>query len=268
MNLDRSMWYYQSVKDDREVEEKLREYAHKLPTRGLPEYTKRIRKEGFHWNHKRIRRVYKKLKLNKRRRFKRRIPNPEKKPLLQPLAMNLTWSMDFMEDRLENGRKFRILNIIDDFNREAICMEIGYSFPSVRVVQILKQVIEWRGKPTNIRTDNGTEFIANAFKEYCNPDNGINHIRIQKGKPNQNGFIERFNRLYREDVLDACIFEELPQAIQLTQTWMEDYNNNHPHKNLGDRSPLEFANAVNCGKLLTQNLNNGLPQLTAQKNKT
>jgi putative transposase len=257
------MWYYKSVKDDTEVENKLREYAEKLPNRGLPEYTKRIRKEGYKWNHKRIRRIYLKLKMNKRKKHKRRIPNPLKQPLLQPLHPNLMWSMDFMEDRLENGRKFRTLNIMDDFNREVLCIEVEYSFPSSRVVQIVKQVIEWRGKPQAIRTDNGTEFMAKAFQEFCNAEGGPQHIRIQKGKPSQNGFIERFNRLYREDILDANIFEELRQVKELTEPWVEDYNHYHPHENLGDRSPIEFAQAVNCGKLIAHVSRTSFPQLTA-----
>ena len=107
IELDRSMYYYQSVKDDSEVENKLLEYASSklLQNRGFPEYFKRIRREGLIWNHKRVERIYKKLKMNKRRKRKRRIPNPEKQPLVQPIFPNITWSMDFMEDRLENGRK-------------------------------------------------------------------------------------------------------------------------------------------------------------------
>ena len=234
------MYYYQSVRDDRVVEEKLMEYATgKLANRGCPEYYKRIRREGIKWNHKRVERIYKKLGMNRRKKHKRRIPNPVKTPLVQPEKMNLTWSMDFMEDRLENGRKVRILNIIDDFNREAITMEIDYSFTSNRVVEFVKQAIEWRGKPKRIRTDNGTEFTAHIFEKYCE-DNKIDLIHIQKGKPMQNGYVERFNRSYREAVLDAFIFENLNQYKTETETWMEDYNNHHPHESLGDKTPVEF----------------------------
>ena len=137
VSLDRSMYYYNSVKDDTEVEEKLRYYGEKLPARGFPEYFKRIRREGIKWNHKRVRRVYKKLGMAHRRKIKRRIPNPEKKTLLQPIRSNLTWSIDFMEDRLENGRKIRILNILDDYNREALAIEVDYSFPSLKVISTL-----------------------------------------------------------------------------------------------------------------------------------
>lgn len=237
---DRSGYYYTSVRDDREVEDKLREYAAKLPNRGCPEYTKRIRREGLRWNHKRIERVYVKLGLNKRRRkMKRRIPNPEKLPLLQPLAANITWSADFMEDRLENGRKVRILNIIDDYNREALLCQASFSFPSEKVVELVKRTIEWYGKPMTIRTDNGTEFIAKAFESFC-LTSSITLQRIQKGKPMQNGYCERFNKGFREDVLDAYIFETLEQVQELADAWREDYNHNHPHSSLGDCTPIEF----------------------------
>jgi len=210
-----------------------------FPARGFPEYFKRIRKEGYKWNHKRVKRVYNKLKMNHRRKIKRRIPNPAKQVLLQPIQPNLTWSMDFMEDRLENGRKFRTLNIIDDYNREILAIEVDYSFPSIKVIEIVKQVIEWRGKPEELRSDNGTEFIAKAFEGFCE-NSGISHIRIQKGKPTQNGFIERFNRTYREDVLDMNIFETLNQVKEKTEEFILDYNNNHPHESLGNLSPVEF----------------------------
>jgi putative transposase len=240
IDLERSGYYYQSVRDDSAVEDKLREYAIKLPTRGCPEYTKRIRREGFLWNHKRIERIYVKLGMNKRRRkTRRRLPNPEKLPLLQPLAPNITWSADFMEDRLENGRKVRILNIIDDYNREALLCHASFSFPSEKVVELFKRTIEWYGKPAAIRTDNGTEFVAKAFEGFCS-DSSIHHQRIQKGKPMQNGYCERFNKAFREDILDAYIFEDLTQVQELADAWKQDYNNNHPHSSLGDCTPIEF----------------------------
>ena len=263
IQLDRSMFYYESIKDDSEVENKLLQYANgKLSTRGFPEYFKRIRREGYAWNHKRVQRVYNKLKMNKRQKHKRRIPNPEKQPLAQPIRANLTWSMDFMEDRLENSRKVRILNIIDDFNREALLMEADFSFPSARVVELLKQTIEWRGKPESIRTDNGTEYVAHVFESFCS-DHGIEHIKTQKGKPMQNGYIERFNGSYRSGVLDAYIFETKQQLQDETNIWMEDYNNDHPHESLGDKSPVEFARAINCRIFDSAQTTEKFPQLTA-----
>jgi putative transposase len=242
LQLDRSLFYYQRVKDDSEVEAKLSGYLEYkvLCNRGCPELYKRMRREGLPWNHKRVERVYRKMGLSKRRKIKRRIPNPEKRPLVQPAIMNDTWSMDFVEDRLETGRKIRTLNIIDDYNREALAMEVSFSFPAERVITVLAQCIEWRGKPQRIRSDNGTEFIANKTKQFFT-DAEIDHIPIQKGKPTQNGFIERFNRSYREGVLDAFILSSIDQAREETAIWMEDYNNNHPHKSLGGKTPLEYG---------------------------
>ena len=242
------MYYYQPVKDDSEVENKLREYGEKLPARGFPEYYKRIRREGLQWNHKRVRRVYRKLGMAHRRKMKRRIPNPERKALLQPVRHNLTWSLDFMEDRLENGRRFRVLNVLDDFNREALAIEIDYSFPAYKVVKLIKRIIEWRGTPEEIRSDNGTEFIAKDFEVFCE-NSGITHVRIQKGKPSQNGYVERFNRLFREDVLDMNIFENINQVREMTEEFIDDYNNEHPHDSLGDMSPIEFLNHKNQKKI-------------------
>lgn len=237
--LVRCMYYYTSVKDDSDVEAKLRWYGEKLPARGFPEYYKRIRKEGIKWNHKRVRRVYRKLGMSHRRKIKRRLPNPEKQNLLQPIYPNIVWSLDFMEDRLDNGRKFRTLNIIDDYNREVLTIEIDSSFPSKKAVSILDRVIEWRGKPEAVRTDHGTEFTAKIFRDFCG-NSGIEHRLTQKGKPMQNGYIERFNRTYREDVLDANIFYSIQQVKEKTEEFMEDYNNNHPHDSLNNMSPVEF----------------------------
>jgi len=239
LSLDRSSYYYDSVKDDSAVEAKLRWYAEKLPARGFPEYFNRIRKEGLVWNHKRVKRVYLKLGMSRRKKVKRRIPNPEKRTLLQPIIPNLTWSIDFMHDTLENGRKFRTFNVIDDFNREALSVDVEYSFSSEQVVEALKRIIERRGKPQEIRSDNGTEFTAKAFKGFCS-NSSINHVTIQKGKPTQNAFIERFNRTYREDVLDANIFSNIDIVRELTEKWYIDYNEKHPHSSLGNMSPNEF----------------------------
>ncbi len=244
------MYYYRSVKDDTEVEEKLRWYASHYPTRGLPEYYKRIRREGLQWNHKRVRRVYRNLGMSRRKRAKRRLPNPEKQSLLQPLEANLTWSMDFMHDSLESGRRFRTLNIIDDYNREALAVDAEYSISSTKLVEAVKRVIEWRGKPESIRSDNGPEFTASAFQEFCE-SYGIIHKPIQKGKPMQNGYIERFNRTYREDVLDSMIFSNLNQVREETSKWMEDYNEKHPHSSLSDLSPREFLNSKAKKKMST-----------------
>lgn len=249
MNMPRAMWYYLSQKDDTMVEQKLLELAQQFPTKGFWQYYGRIRNQGLQWNHKRVKRVYNKLKLNLRRKKKRRLPAREKQSLDLPLAINQTWSMDFMADSLESGRKFRTFNVIDDYNREALAIEIDTSLPGERIVRVLEQTIDWRGKPHEIRSDNGPEFLSQALVTFCT-EQDIKLRYIQPGKPMQNAFIERFNRTYRTDVLDAYIFRSLDQVREITAGWQQDYNENHPHQSLQGLSPCAYATrAMNSGKL-------------------
>ena len=205
------MWYYTSKKDDSELEAKLQELAEQLPNRGIDEYYGRLKGQGYPWGRKRVLRVYRKLKLQLRRKHKRRLPSGKKAPLTLPIATNIIWSMDFMHDVLESGRKFRVLNVIDDYNREALAVESEYSFPSLKVIDVMERLIEFNGKPDTIRVDNGSEFIAKVFKQWCSR-NQIEIRYIQPGKPMQNAYVERFNRTFREDVLDAYIFEDINQV--------------------------------------------------------
>lgn len=248
LRISKTAYYYKSCRDDSEVMDKLRSYADQMPTRGFGEYRKLIRKEGIGWNHKRIKRVYNLMKLNLRRKHKRRLPNRVKTPLVVPEGMNHTWSMDFMHDALENGRKIKVLNLIDDFNREVLAIEIDSSLCGARVKRVLERVMEWRGKPKFIRADNGPEFLSHELVDFCK---GLDiEIRyIQPGKPMQNGYVERFNRFYREDVLDAYLFSSLQELRLLSEEWMEFYNEKHPHESLNDMSPREYLEAVNSGKL-------------------
>ena len=245
IGLHRSMWYYQKKKDDQPVIDKLTDLAEQLPTRGFDEYFGRIRQEGFIWNRKRVLRVYRMMRLGLRRKYKKRLPQRVKEPLVEPEAPNQTWSMDFMSDALSDGRKIRVLNIMDDYNREVLAIEVGLSFPSERVVRVLQQLNEERGLPQHIRVDNGPEFIAKAFQQYCYGKVDIQYI--QPGKPTQNAYIERLNRHFREDVLDAYLFDNLEQVNILAEDWRQDYNRNHPHKSLGRKSPwqvlAEFSGA-------------------------
>lgn len=235
----KSMYYYKSIKDDSEVINKLKELAEQKPREGQDKFYDRIRSEGLIWNYKRVRRIYLMLGLNHRRRIKRRVPTRVKQPLTQPQAINNIWSMDFMSDSLQTKRKFRTLNIMDDFNRKAISIEADFSFPSQSVVEALKRAIHENGKPDKIRVDNGPEFISSTLSDWCKEEN-IHLQYIQPGKPMQNGFIERFNRTFRQDVLDAYLFEDIMQVRLLAEEWMNDYNNKRPHESLGGCTPNQF----------------------------
>ncbi len=222
----------------------LEKLALDLPTRGFDSYYGRLRAQGRKWNRKRVLRVYRKMNLGLRRKRKRRLPARVKQPLMQPVMINRTWSMDFMHDSLEYGRKIRVLNIIDDFSREALAVEAAYSHSGESLVAILDELIWRRGKPLAIRTDNGPEFISKRFTNWCNEQN-IENRYIQPGQPTQNAYIERFNRLFREDVLDAYVFEDLKQVKHLAEEWKNDYNLNHPHSSLGGISPVKYLKQLN-----------------------
>jgi len=239
IELPKSMYYYQKIKDDSAVIQKLQELSERYPSEGQDLYYSRIREQGLKWNYKRVRRVYTLLGMSRRRRKMKRLPARVKMPLIQPEKANQTWSMDFMSDVLVNKRKFRTLNIIDDYNRAALNVIADFSIPACRVNQILERTIREHGKPSIIRVDNGPEFISQEFKEYCSKK-GIGIQFIQPGKPMQNGYIERFNRTFRENILDAYVFENIHQVQILAEEWMEDYNYHRPHESLGNKTPMAF----------------------------
>lgn len=239
VSLPRSQFYYHSTRDDAEVINALQDLAFKHPSYGFRKLFAYIRRAGNNWNHKKVYRVYKLLKLNKKRKGKRRLPARIKQPLTQQTMINKTWSMDFMSDSMVGGRKFRTLNVMDDYSREALAIEIDTSISAKRVIRTLDRIIEQRGKPTAIRTDNGPEFTSKELELWA-IENEITIQFIQPGRPMQNGYIERFNRLYREAILDAYLFFDLYQVKQLTEEWMIEYNVRRPHESLNNLTPDEW----------------------------
>lgn len=210
-----------------------------------------IRNQGHMWNHKRIRRVYCELGLNLRKKPKKRLPAREVKALLQPLKPNYCWSMDFMSDALTTGQKFRTFNVIDDFNREVLGILVSKNLPASCIIRYLNFIAQFRGYPVIIRVDNGPEFIAKEFVMWA-IKNHITIDYIQPGKPAQNAYIERFNRTYREDVLDIYLFETTGEVQNITDKWLADYNQNRPHESLKNLSPLEFSRVMEGMPSITQ----------------
>jgi putative transposase len=244
------------VRNDAPVVQALQAHVEKHPTHGFPKTFAYVRRAGNPWNHKKVHRVYKNLKFNIRRKGKRRLPARVKQPIAQPMGMNQSWSIDFMQDSLFSGRKFRTFNVLDDFNREALAIEVDTSLPATRVIRTLEQVIAERGKPNEIRMDNGPEFISKDFEMWCDK-NEITLKYIQPGKPMQNALIERFNGTYRKEVLDAYLFEELWQVRELTEEFILEYNNERPHESLNDLPPKEWL--LKCGQPSSQKAVTALP---------
>jgi putative transposase len=264
LSVSRSACYYQSLKDDSEIINALQQHIEKHPTHGFPKAFAYLRRAGHVWNHKRVYRVYTTLKLNIRRKHKRRLPARIKQALDPTTAMNQCWSIDFMQDSLLSGRKFRTFNVLDDYSRQALAVEIDTSLPSSRVIRTLEQIISERGKPQKIRMDNGPEFISKEFELWCKAE-CIQLQYIEPGKPMQNGYIERFNGTYRKEILDAYLFNELWQVRQLTQEWVYEYNTNRPHESLNNKTPNEQS-LLKCGQLTATQSHADLPTVQQANN--
>lgn len=194
--------------------------------------------KGFVWNHKRVYRIYCLLELNLRIKPKRRLVREVPQPLAVPDAINEVWSMDFMHDHLEDGRQYRLFNVLDDFNREGLGIEVDLSLPSARVIRALDQIIEWRGSPKAIRCDNGPEYLSAALQEWS-ARKGIRIDYIQPGKPQQNAYVERFNRTVRYDWLSQTLFGSIEEVQDSATRWLWTYNNERPNMALGGITPMQ-----------------------------
>ncbi|SMF21189.1 integrase core domain-containing protein, partial [Desulfovibrio gilichinskyi] len=152
-------------------------------------------------------------------------------------AINQSWSMDFMHDQLQYGRNFRLFNVIDDFNREGLTIDVDFSLTSERVIRALDQIIEWRGKPA-IRCDNGPESISHKLQAWAEK-HAICLDYIQPGNPQQNAYVERFNRTVRYDWLAQCLFESINEVQEHATKWLWTYNNERPNMGIGGITPMQ-----------------------------
>jgi putative transposase len=240
VNLNRCTYRYSAKKTDEwEIVQELSQLAERHPRWGCRKMTQYLRNQGHGWNHKRIRKVYCEMALNLQRKPKKRLPARAAQALVVPGQPYQTWSLDFMSDSLANGRTFRTLNVIDDFNREALWIEVDTSLPAERVVQVLERLLFEQVAPKQIRMDNGPELIAQRLENWAK-EKQIELIHIQPGKPSQNAYIERFNRTFREDVLDAYLFDNLEEVRTITEQWLHDYNTIRPHDALQGLPPYQF----------------------------
>jgi len=194
--------------------------------------------QGHSWNHKRVYRIYREQELNLRIKPRKRIKRDKPDELVVPEAPNQVWSMDFMADRLGDGRAFRLLNVLDDFNREGLGIEVDFSLPAERVVRVLNQIIEWRGKPIVIRVDNGPEYISGTLMTWAQQQ-GIALQHIQPGKPQQNAYVERYNRTVRHEWLGQYIFQTIQEVQDYATDWLWTYNHDRPNMGIGGITPAQ-----------------------------
>ena len=241
VGLGRSSYRYQRCKvDESGLRERLKELGGERRRYGYRRLTVLLKREGREVNHKRVYRLYREEGLSVRRRKRKRIGSVERQPLALPTQTNQRWSMDFVSDGLGDGRKFRSLNIVDDYSRECVAAEVDTSIPGGRVVRVLERLGELRGLPEVLVTDNGPEFAGQALDVWA-CERGVKLHFIQPGKPIQNAFIESFNGKMRDECLNEHWFGTLNEARQTIEAWRRDYNEVRPHSSLANRTPQEFA---------------------------
>jgi putative transposase len=205
-----------------------------------------LRREGHAVNKKRVQRIYREERLTVRRRGGRKRAIGTRRPLEAPTAPNQRWSLDFVADQLTDGRRFRILAVVDDCTRECLGLVADTSLSGRRVARELDNIIRQRGRPTTIVSDNGTELTSNAILGWAD-ETGVGWHYIAPGKPQQNGFIESFNGRLRDELLNETLFRSLPHARAVLEAWRRDYNETRPHSKLGWMTPLGYARAL-CGE--------------------
>ncbi|MCY4612792.1 MAG: IS3 family transposase [Nitrospira sp.] len=244
VGLSRAAWYRTPaarVEADRAVLAVLQALVDRYPRWGLWKYFKLLRRQQYAWNHKRVYRIYCALRLNQKRRAKRRVPERKRHPLEVPAQPNQVWSADFMSAALYGGLRFRTFKVIDDFNRESLAVEIDTSLTGRRLSRLFERLRLERGLPQRLRVDNGPEFLSADFVTWAEAA-GLVIQYIPKGEPNQNAYIERFHRTYREEVLNLYLFRNLAEVRETTHWWRLDYNEHRPHDALEGRTPAECIN--------------------------
>ena len=259
IGMHRGSWRYRPrEREEAALRARLRELAAERPRFGYRRLYIFLRRERTEqgqprWpvNRKRVYRLYREEGLAMRRKRRKRFRAEARLSLAPPRSANQVWTMDYTHDELASGRKFRTLNLMDGYTREALTIEVDTSLPGLRVVRALEQLRLQRGAPTAIQVDNGTEFTSRVVDQWAYQ----NHVRlhfIERGKPTQNAFIESFNGKFRDECLDQNWFVDLHEARQVIEDWRVDYNTVRPHSALGYRTPAEFAAEVGgekgCGK--------------------
>ena len=230
--------------DDDRLRERMKALAHERRRFGYRRIHVLLKREGHRVNHKKLFRLYREEKLTVRKRGGRKRAIGTRAPMLVPMAANDRWSLDFVSDQLTDGRRFRVLTIVDDCTRECLGLVADTSLSGLRVARELDRIIEGRGKPKMIVSDNGSEFTSNAILQWTDRTRVELHY-IAPGKPIQNAFIESFNGRLRDELLNEILFSSLTHARSALSNWRSDYNHHRPHSGLGWLTPAEFAQTIN-----------------------
>ena len=241
LNVDRSSIRYKTSRDsDQDLREAMRSVAAERRRFGYRRIHVMLKRQGWQVNHKKIRRLYGEEKLQVRKRGGRKRALGTRRPMLVPDQANQRWSLDFVSDAFTDGRRFRVLAIVDDFSRECLALVADTSLSGHRVTRELDEIIRHRGKPKTIVSDNGTELTSMAVLKWCQ-ETGVEWHYIQPGKPMQNAFVESFNGSFRDECLNETLFSSLSEARTKITEWKEDYNRERPHSSLGNMTPHEFT---------------------------
>jgi putative transposase len=248
VSLNRTTYLYRAKdpqKDDK-LRRRMRELAESKYSWGCPMLHRILKREGLVRNHKKTERLYREEKLSIRRRKKKKITGHLRVEMPAPVDINERWSMDFVSERLWQGRRFRVLTLVDDYSRECLTLEVDTSIGGARVARVLDRLAAMRGLPKYIRVDNGPEFTGQALDEWAYRS-GVKLDFIDPGKPTQNAFIESFNGTFRRECLNENWFTSLSEARETIETWRNGYNQERPHSSLNDLTPAEFGNLKRPG---------------------
>jgi putative transposase len=242
---DRTSVRYRGVRpNDGALRERLKALAQERRRFGYRRLYVLLRREGHAVNRKRVQRLYREERLTVRRRGGRKRAMGTRRPMVTPLVANQRWSLDFVSDQLTDGRRFRILAVVDDCTRECLALIADTSISGRRVARELDDIVRRRGqRPDTIVSDNGTELTSNAILSWAQ-EAGVGWHYIAPGKPQQNGFIESFNGRLRDELLNETLFRSLPHARAALEIWRHDYNNERPHSKLGWMTPRGYASAL------------------------
>ncbi len=241
LRADRSCVRYRARRpDDAALRDRLKALAVERRRFGYRRLHVLLRREGHVVNKKRVQRIYREEKLMVRRRGGRKRAMGIRRPIEAVTAPNRRWSLDFVSDQMTDGRRFRILCVVDDYTRECLALVADTSLSGARVARELDSIMQCRGRPAMIVSDNGTELTSNAILAWADRT-GVGWHYIAPGKPQQNGFVESFNGRLRDELLNEVLFRSIPHARALLEDWRRDYNEQRPHSKLAWATPAAFA---------------------------